>query len=240
MQRVADNTYRLGTKGHNYYVVEEGGQATIVDAGCSREMGRMVAGLESIGLSLDAVAGIVVTHSHADHFGFAKEATEQGIPVSVHTDEETRARGTYAGKYAVEPTELPWYKLSAIKTFFPMIFRGVMSHHFVDDITTFGDGDTLELPGSPVIIHTPGHTEGHTMFHLPDRGLLFTGDGLITMDLLGPGRGPQMIDRRFNNDHDAALSSLDKLSELEADLLLPGHGDPWPGSPHRAVELARN
>ena len=78
------------------------------------------------------------------------------------------------------------------------------------------------------------------MFHSPDRGLLFTGDGLVTMDLLGPGTGPQMMERRFHLDAEQALDSLDRIEGFNAELLLPGHGTPWKGTPADAVTLARH
>ncbi len=239
MQQVAADTYRLGTRGHNFYVLKEGDRATIVDAGCRNEWKKLIAGLESVGLSLAAVAGIVATHSHADHFGLAKRATDNGVVVAVHEDEATRAAGTYRGRYAVSASELPLFNIHALRTFLPMIVAGVLKLDHVAAVETFEDGETLDLPGSLVAIHTPGHTEGHTMFHSPDRGLLFTGDGLITMDLIGPERGPQMIERRFNLDDAMAHASLDRIIDLEASLILPGHGEPWPGSPAGAVALVR-
>ena len=48
-----------------------------------------------------------------------------------------------------------------------------------------------------------------------------------------------MIEQRFNLDHDRALASLDRIVDLPADLLLPGHGEPWTGSPAEAVAEAR-
>ena len=123
--------------------------------------------------------------------------------------------------------------------FLTMVARGVMKLDLLDSVATFGDGDRLDLPGRPVVVHTPGHTEGHVMFHVPDRGLLFTGDGLATMDLLGFGTGPQMLDARFHFDAEQAETSLDRIVDLEADLLLPGHGSPWSGSPAAAVEAVR-
>ncbi len=239
MQQVTENTYRLGGRGHNFYVLRDGESVLIIDAGCSGEWSKLTSGLEQIGLSIDAAAGIVATHSHADHFGLARQATIEGVDVSVHEDEETRALGTYEGRYAVKPTELPIFNWHALKTFLPMILAGVMKLEHVEAVATFTDGERLDLPGSPVAVHTPGHTEGHTMFHCPDRGLLFTGDGLVTMDLLGPTAGPQMMERRFHLDHEAALRSLDRIVGLEADLILPGHGDPWQGSPADAVAAAR-
>jgi glyoxylase-like metal-dependent hydrolase (beta-lactamase superfamily II) len=42
-----------------------------------------------------------------------------------------------------------------------------------------------------------------------------------------------------NDDAEAARTSLARLEALQAELLLPGHGDPWPGSPADAVAAAR-
>ena len=240
MKQVADDVYALGTGGHNFYLLRDGDAVTIVDAGCSREWRKLTGALDTLGLDLTDIAGIIATHAHSDHFGLAKRAAGEGIDVSVHEDEATRADGTYQGRFAVTPSELPIFNLHALRNFLPMILAGVMSHDHLTTVATFADGDQLDLPGSPVAIHTPGHTEGHTMFHLPDRGLLFTGDGLVTMDLIGPARGPQMLRRRFHLDTEQARASLDRLVDLDADLLLPGHGQPWQGSPAAAVELARS
>ena len=239
MQQVADNTYRLGTSGHNYYVLRDGDQVTVLDAGCSKEWSKLMVGLDSIGLSLESISGIVATHSHADHLGMAKEASSHGVSISVHEAEESRALGTYTGRYAVKPTELPIFNFRMWKNFFPMFRAGVMRFEHVEQVGTFTDGETLDLPGNPVAVHTPGHTEGHSMFHLGEQGMLFTGDGLVTMDLLGSGRGPQLMERRFHNDPQAAKESLDRIVGLDASLLLPGHGSPWSGTPAEAVALAK-
>ncbi|MFI5613356.1 MBL fold metallo-hydrolase [Amycolatopsis sp. NPDC051903] len=42
------------------------------------------------------------------------------------------------------------------------------------------DGQVLTVAGSPVVVlHTPGHTAGSVCLHLPDEGLLFSGDTLL-------------------------------------------------------------
>ena len=239
MKQVADNVYSLGASSHNFYFLVDGDQITIVDAGCFKECSQLSDGLDSIGLSIDSVAGVVATHAHADHFGLAKRAQSEGVDVSVHREEETRALGTYEGRFAVDASELPKFNWHALKTFVPMLRAGVTRLDHVDEVGTFAGGETLDLPGRPVAIHTPGHTEGHVMFHCPDLGLLFTGDGIITTDLLGPSTGPQMIEERFNLNTDQALASLDRVVGLDADLLLPGHGEAWSGTPAKAVELIR-
>lgn len=240
MRQVADETFALGTRAHNFYILREAGHATIVDAGCSGEWRKLVGALEKLGMRPSDVDGVIATHAHADHFGLANRAVDEGIEVSVHEEEETRARGTYEGRFAVSTSELPIFRIHSLRNFLPMLFLGIANLEHIQDVRTFVDGETLDLPASPVAIHTPGHTEGHAMFHVPERGLLFTGDGLITMDLLGPGQGPQMIRDMFNLDSELALRSLDRIVDLEADLLLPGHGRPWAGTPREAVELVRS
>ena len=240
MDAVASDVYSFGTRGHNFYLLRRGDEVTIIDAGCSREWSKLARGLGSIGLSQEAVAGILVTHAHADHFGFAGKAVAAGLAVSVHEAEVERAAGTYAGRFAAKPREIPVFNRYSLLTFLPMVVAGIMKLEHTGAVSTFQDGEVLDLPGHPVAIHTPGHTEGHTMFHLPRHGLLFTGDGLITMDMLGPGKGPQMIEQRFSLDHNQAMASLDRITNLDADLLLPGHGRPWAGTPAAAVELIRS
>lgn len=91
----------------------------------------------------------------------------------------------------------------------------------------------------PRAVFVPGHTEGHTAFHLGDRGILFSGDELITKDPLSRRRGPQLAPSSLNDDHDLARASLTALEGLDASLVLPGHGEPWSGTPAAAVAGAR-
>lgn len=240
MKQVAESTFVLGTGAHNFYILKDGGEATVIDAGCSGEWRKLTSTLDALDVRLGSVAGVIITHSHTDHFGLAKRAKENGLEVSVHEAEEERALGTYEGRYAVTPAELPKFNIHTLKNFLPMTLAGALKLDHLDDVVTFADGDELDLPGAPIPVHTPGHTEGHTMFHVPGRGLLFTGDGLITMDLLGPAKGPQMIREMFNLDTAKAFESLERITDIEADLLLPGHGEPWAGSPAEAVEIVRS
>src|SRR6266496_4042877 len=39
-------------------------------------------------------------------------------------------------------------------------------------VTTFAGGETLDVPGRPAVLHTPGHTSGHASFWLESRGAL--------------------------------------------------------------------
>jgi glyoxylase-like metal-dependent hydrolase (beta-lactamase superfamily II) len=44
---------------------------------------------------------------------------------------------------------------------------------------------------------------------------------------------------RLNDDREVALASLDRLDTVDAEVVPPGHGEPWTGGASRALEIAR-
>jgi glyoxylase-like metal-dependent hydrolase (beta-lactamase superfamily II) len=107
------------------------------------------------------------------------------------------------------------------------------------DLSTFEDRERLDAPGSPRVIHVPGHTPGMSAVFLEDRRTLLTGDAIVTRNPLTGRLGPQIMPGGLNRDSQQALGSLDALSETAADLILPGHGDPWEGAVSEAVRITR-
>ena len=93
------------------------------------------------------------------------------------------------------------------------------------------------MPGSPRVILTPGHTPGSAALHLPSLGALFVGDAFATYAVTTGARGPQVAP--FTADAAEAVASLRRLEAVSADLVLPGHGDPWTGAIQEAIRLVR-
>src|SRR3989442_1767127 len=79
------------------------------------------------------------------------------------------------------------------------------------------DGQTI-LAGTTqlIAIHTPGHTSDHVVFHEPAERALFTGDTVV-------GRGTSFIDPP-DGDLAKYLRSLERLRDLGARTIYPGHG----------------
>ena len=71
------------------------------------------------------------------------------------------------------------------------------------------------------VVHTPGHTDGSVSFYLPKEAL-FTGDALRT----SKKEIPELVTSFTNANSSQAKESVRKLSTLEFDCLLPGHGPP--------------
>jgi metallo-beta-lactamase superfamily protein len=93
--------------------------------------------------------------------------------------------------------------------------------------------------GAPAGRCAAGHTPRRVGYLFPDRGLLFTGDALVTYDALSGRHGPAVVSRAFTQDSQAVIASLEKLDAIDAALLLPGHGEPFPGSLGDAADQAR-
>jgi glyoxylase-like metal-dependent hydrolase (beta-lactamase superfamily II) len=104
---------------------------------------------------------------------------------------------------------------------------------------TFEDAAVLDVPGRPRVIHTPGHTPGHCALLFEQRGALFAGDALCTWNPVTGQLGPQRFPSALNVNNAQALESLDRIEGLEAQVVLPGHGEPYREEPRGAVAAAR-
>lgn len=234
---VAPGVYRFGTPRVNWYVVEDEGRLTVVDTGLTGHWPLLEAGLADLDYALDSIEAVVLTHAHVDHIGFASRLADRGVPVYLHpADEElaSEAGGPPPGQFM----QNLWHP-ALLRYFLGLIRVGVLSPEPVTDTIPYDDGDTLPVPGSPQVIHTPGHTPGSCALYLPDRDTLLCGDALATMDLRrGRIEGPQRLDF-VDTDSEQGWASLDRLADLGEVTLLPGHGDPWSGEMADAVERAR-
>ena len=85
--------HRAGTEIVNWYLLEEAGRVTIVDAGCPSYRSQLEGALAAIGRKIDDVDAIVLTHAHIDHVGFSQRLQdERGIPVYAHQEELPQAQ----------------------------------------------------------------------------------------------------------------------------------------------------
>ena len=89
---LASGVWRLGTDLVNWYLVEDGGRLTVVDAGAPKYQPQLDVALGWLGRSVGDLAAIVLTHADSDHTGFAEALREEtGVPVYVHADDESLA-----------------------------------------------------------------------------------------------------------------------------------------------------
>ncbi len=237
---IAAGVHRL-TKGVvNWYVIEDAGKLVIVDAGTPGDWDLLVETVGRLGHRLADIDAVLVTHAHADHTGFAERArTTAGSRVLIHEADAPVARG---GKQPKTDGKVAPYLVRAemYRTVFSLVRRGATKVVPIRELSTFADGEVLDVPGRPRVVHAPGHTVGTAAIHMESRSVLLTGDALVTRNPLTGRVGPQIMPSGFNSDTPAALRSLGALLAVTADTILPGHGEPWTQGVADAVRAARD
>ncbi|HEV2062571.1 MAG TPA: MBL fold metallo-hydrolase [Solirubrobacteraceae bacterium] len=224
----------------NWYVLEEGGRLTVLDAGLPRDWRRFVAALSRLGHVPADVDAVLITHHHPDHRGNAERLRSHGARVLAHPADAAYIRGE---RHLSTSSHLPflwrpWYAMYMLG----YVAKGILRTPAVASLDELADGEVLDVPGAPRVVHAPGHTAGSCALLLEDHSLLFSGDALVTLDVArGPRgrRGPQIVRGPVTEDADLALESLGVLAATGAQTVLPGHGEPWRDGVQAAVEIAR-
>jgi len=236
---VADGVFLVGGTEVNWVLLRDGTDVTVVDGGYPGDFAAVEASLHAIGARPEDVRAVLLTHAHVDHLGAATRFPEgYGTPLYTDPIEVRHARREYleqAGPLDVaknlwRPGVLPWTV---------RIMRvGAAKKVSAPRAEPFPAEGALDLPGAPVPVPTHGHTSGHTAYHLPQAGVVITGDELITAHAVSKLRGPQLIGSMFTPTNSDPAAALAPLAALDADVVLPGHGPVHRGPVSAAVATA--
>lgn len=232
--QLAPHLHRIGNDIVASYLIVTDDGITVVDAGLPGHARDLRRELDELGRSESDIRGVVLTHGDVDHLGFAEHLrSAHGIRVFVHAADAARARG----EERAPAHGGPW-RLGAVTRFLAYaVSKGAARPRHVRDVVEVADGDVLDLPGAPRIVGLPGHSPGSVAVHSPLVDALFVGDALTTRNVLTGQRGPQPAP--FTDDAGAADAALDRIAAEDASWILPGHGDPWRGTPSDIAAAVR-
>ncbi|SEF10376.1 Glyoxylase, beta-lactamase superfamily II [Arthrobacter alpinus] len=224
---VADQIHHFEGPGSNWVVATEGRDFTLIDCGYPADLANVEKSISHLDLSWSDCTAILVTHAHVDHVGpLQLLSSTYGIPVLCSDQEADVLRGVVASQVTLDDVlALQGDPLVSV-WMHDAIQAGGLTKVSLEPTGVFHNHDRLDLPGSPRVIMTPGHTPGHAAFNLQDGMAIATGDAWVTGHAISSESGPQMLHEIFQGDNAAAGLAFKHLQDLEAAAWLPGHGAP--------------
>jgi glyoxylase-like metal-dependent hydrolase (beta-lactamase superfamily II) len=196
-------------RGMQAYLLRRDGATVLVDTGTAGHGAEIVDAATALGVGVPT--HVVLTHWHADHAGSAAEVrAATGAVVLAHRLDAPVVRGDAVGPGPVfTPAEHELHERVA---------AGLPPSPPCPVDVELADGDGVSDLGA-VVVGLPGHTDGSIALHLPDDGVLFTGDVAAHAEgqvILGP----------FNTDRARAAASFRRFADLPAVTVCFGHGAP--------------
>lgn len=166
----------------------------MIDPGHYHLLPQLEKKMKEDGLSFDDIDLVLVTHPHPDHMEGISAWNQRQSLVAMHPDAINFLERF--GRFWDDVTNRPFSEIN------------------VDFFLTEGNLNVGRHTFK--VIHTPGHAPGSLCFYWEDAKVLFSGD-VIFVQSFGrfdlPGSDPM-----------ALIQSIEKLSQLDAELLAPGHG----------------
>ena len=240
VRHVADGTYLVHGSHTNWVILKDGDALTLVDTGYPGDREQVLASLTEIGGSPESLTAVLLTHAHNDHLGSAEHLrASYGTPVYLHAAEVPHARREFLQQVSVGKVLGNVWRPGVLSWMAHVLRVGGTQQHPVTSPEAFPAEGPLDLPGAPVPVHTPGHTDGHAVFHLREAGIVISGDALVSGHATSRVAGPQLLPGMFHHEQARALASLDVIEGLDADVLLPGHGPVHHGPVAAAARQAR-
>jgi len=248
ISEISENFYRITLpmpfrlRHVHAYVLVEGGQAALFDAGMLMPgaFEKLEADLAGIGLSAADVRDIYLTHTHTDHCGLAGRIQEKS-KARLHLSDEARqvydffqqgkdliarARFFYARHgLPAEDVEAVVEEIEDLRGRIPRL----------EVATLLRDRETRRFGRRAFeVIFTPGHAAGHACFFFRDEGLLLAGDHILPY--ISPSLSPNIDDDVFQ-PLASYLESLVVLEKLPVVMVHPGHGNSFGGVHERISEI---
>jgi glyoxylase-like metal-dependent hydrolase (beta-lactamase superfamily II) len=178
-------------------------------------------------------AAIILTHGHFDHVGsVAALADEWRVPVYSHIMEVPYL--TDLSSYPPPDPNAGGGLFTAISWMFPNKAINIAEH--IRPLPEDGS-----IPGLPEwkYIFTPGHSPGHISLYRESDGVLLAGDAFVTtqqesfISVLTQKEKLKGPPRYFTCDWQKAADSVNKLADLEPEVVATGHGKPMYGEAMR-------
>jgi glyoxylase-like metal-dependent hydrolase (beta-lactamase superfamily II) len=238
--------HRHNLGGANAFLIRDADGYVLFDCGadvteCSEALARQLGGL---GVPVDAIHTMILSHGHGDHAGQATRVGERaGAQIVLH--ERDSVFVTYPNSGDADRQQFAgWLRLygypeSEIAALLETAATGTRGDRRDQSISAdrlLAGGDVLAVGRYRLdVLWTPGHTPGHICLFDRQHSVLLCGDHILEVVTPNVGLHPLLAE----NPLPGYLESLRDLAGYEIDLVLPGHGPPIADLAARTRELAR-
>lgn len=166
----------------------------LIDPGWNHHVESLFRRMKEDGLNPSKIKVILCTHGHPDHFEGTLAFKDRPVKIAISRLEEKFIEQAGPQSYASRGLKFPEYRID----------------FYVKD------GDLVLGKHEFRIFLTPGHSPGSVCLYWPRYKLLVSGD-LVFMGSVGrtdlPGGNGEQL-----------LTSIDKISDLPTEIIIPGHG----------------
>lgn len=183
---------------------------SMIDAGLKGKGSYKIASVEGLGINIEDIKRIIMTHTHMDHIGCLTEIREKmpWAELWVHTHEAVQLE---------EGDERTVYGMDMFKSMCQAQYNLKDGAFRFQVHKKIQGGEILDIGGmSWEVIHVPGHSAGSIALYEKTDNILIPGDVVYADYAIG----------RFDlhgADPAKHRESLMRLAELEVNVLLPGH-----------------
>ncbi|PKU50890.1 MULTISPECIES: MBL fold metallo-hydrolase [Lysinibacillus] len=181
-------------------LVWDQGMAVLIDTGFPGQMEELHEAIVQVGVSLNQLKAIILTHQDVDHIGCLPDLLQvcgPHVQVYAHALDKPYIQG-----------ELPLVKDGHLEN--PP--KGKVD-------VVLSDGEELPFCGGIRVIHTPGHTPGHISLYLTQSKTLVAGDAMYSVD--GHIEG---VHEPTALDVEEARQSLQKCLDIDLEAVICYHG----------------
>ncbi|GFP75525.1 MBL fold metallo-hydrolase [Clostridium fungisolvens] len=191
----------------------------LIDAGFPQTFDLFKEEMQKLGLKIENISHIILTHQDIDHIGFVKEIMELNPNVKILAHE---VEAPY-----IDGRKTP-VKLAALeansenldeqrKGFLKMLTTGFAARK-IPITHELKDGEVIDVCGGIEIVFTPGHTPGHICIYLRKSKIAVCGDALNIANDKFVGPNPQQA-----SDAKEANESIGKLNGFGIETLVAYH-----------------
>jgi len=183
---------------------------SMVDVGLIGRGEEKLEQIERSGMGLKDIKRIILTHTHFDHIGCIKEIMA-GL-----TDVEVWVHGIEAG-YLERGDERIVHGNEMFASFIRSQYGVKDGFYQLSVHRKLSEGDVLEIGGLKwEVLHLPGHSAGEIGLYSDTEKIIIPGDTVYADYNIG------RFDL-YSADGGQLRKSLERLGQLEAEVLLPGH-----------------